>query len=445
MKLQPILNNLQSKLGIAALNPMQQVMAQTDSRNILLLAPTGSGKTAAFGLYLFRRLDRSDTGLQAVVMAPSRELVLQIHEVLRSMACDGVKITPLYGGHAVMDEVRSLSVVPHVVVATPGRLLDHIKRGNLLVDDVKQLVIDEYDKLLELGFSDEMTRIVRRMKRVHSIAMTSATRLEQLPEFMPPADIDTLDYTTVTQSPRHRVQVVQVESPERDKLPILVELIKSLPNRRTIVFVNHRESADRVHGTLLGEGFPAGLYHGGLEQRERQLALDMFDNGTTPLLVATDLAARGLDIDDIESVIHYHMPVDAEAWIHRNGRTARQDATGTIYVITHEDENLPECITFDRSMVPSGHSDEPLHSEMATLYINAGRREKISRGDIVGFLINRGGLTVGDIGKIKVNDHSSIVAVSRNKATGLIKAVAPHKLKNTRVKVSKVDINHKKC
>ncbi|MDE5636008.1 MAG: DbpA RNA binding domain-containing protein, partial [Muribaculaceae bacterium] len=238
--------------------------------------------------------------------------------------------------------------------------------------------------------------------------------------------------------PRHRMQVVQVESPVRDKLGTLIDLLHSVDNRRVIIFVNHRESAERVYNAIVKEDFPAGLYHGGLEQRERQLALDLLDNGTTPVLVATDLAARGLDIDDIGAVIHYHMPVSTEAWTHRNGRTARQDAHGTIYVITAEGENIPDCITFDRSYVPSGHSDDPIHSDTATLYFNAGRREKISRGDIAGYLINRGGLEPSEVGRIIVGDHSAIAAVPRDKARDVVKAVAPHRLKNTRVRVTRI-------
>ncbi|MDE6153914.1 MAG: DEAD/DEAH box helicase [Muribaculaceae bacterium] len=438
MKLQKIIDNIRDKEGIERLNPMQEAMAATKSAGVVLLAPTGSGKTIAFALYLLQRVKADNGTVQAVVIAPSRELVLQIHEVLRPIATD-LKVTALYGGHSMADEVNTLCVTPAIIVATPGRLLDHLKRRQIDLSAVSTLVLDEYDKSLELGFADEMSRIARRLTGVRNTVLTSATRLESLPDFIKIDRAETLDYTESTPAPRHRMQVVQVESPVRDKLDTLIDLLHSLDNQRVIIFVNHRESAERVYNALVKYHLPAGLYHGGLEQRERQLALDLLDNGTTPVLVATDLAARGLDIDNIGSVIHYHMPTNAEAWTHRNGRTARQDAHGTIYVITAEGENLPEYIEFDRAYVPTGRSNDPLRSDVATLYFNAGRREKISRGDIAGYLINRGGLAPDEVGRITVSDHSAIAAVPRDKAREVVKAVAPYRLKNTRVRVTRLD------
>ena len=435
MKLKTILDNLFSKTEITKLNAMQEVMAEASESNIVLLAPTGSGKTLAFALYLLQRLRESDSRVQAVVMAPSRELVIQIHSVLRPLA-SGLKVTALYGGHSMVDEVNTLSVTPDVVIATPGRLLDHVQRRQIDLAGVHALVIDEYDKALELGFSDEMNRIVKKFKQLHNIVLTSATRLDPIPDFMPVNDIETIDYTTVTASPRQRMQVVSVESPVRDKLATLIDLLHSLDNQRVIIFVNHRESAERLYEALKREKMPVGLYHGGLEQRVRAQAVDLLDNGTTPILVATDLAARGLDIDNIGAVIHYHMPTSAEAWTHRNGRTARQEAAGTIYLITNEADDMPPYATVDRSYVPTGQSDDPIRSDVSTLYINAGRREKISRGDIAGFLIKQGGLRPDQVGRISVSDHSAIVSVPRDMARDLIKTLAPHKLKNTRVKIS---------
>ncbi|MDE6085428.1 MAG: DEAD/DEAH box helicase [Muribaculaceae bacterium] len=437
MKLNDILDNLAEKAGIRQINAMQQVMASTASQHVMLLAPTGSGKTIAFALYLLQRVGKPSGNVQAVVIAPSRELVLQVCGVIRQLVA-GLKISPLYGGHAVADEVNTLAVTPDIVVATPGRLLDHIQRGRIDLSSVKTLVLDEYDKSLELGFTDEMSRIVKRMTAVDNIVLTSATRLDPIPAFMPVGKIEMVDFTATTPAPRNRMQIVEVESQDRDKLPTLVELLKSLGNQKIIIFVNHRESAERVYDALLKEKFPVGLYHGGLEQRDRQLALDLLDNGTTPILVSTDLASRGLDIEAVGAVIHYHLPSSAEAWTHRNGRTARQDATGTVYVIVGPSDNLPEYVTFDRPYVPTGESSDPVRSEIATIYFNAGRREKISRGDIAGFLINKGGLQGDEVGKITVSDHSAIAAVPAGKAREVVKAVEPHKLKNTRVRVTQL-------
>lgn len=433
MDKQTILERFRERHNIETLNPMQQLMAATDATRLILLSPTGSGKTAAFAIRLLRALGPSWGAVQAVVIAPSRELVLQIADVIRPVAA-GLKTVAFYGGHNMADEVNSLKSMPDIIVATPGRLLDHITRGNLDVAAVGALVLDEYDKSLELGFHDEMRRIARRMKALKLIILTSATRLAELPDFLPMQGAETVDFTPTAQ--RSRLQTVSVESPERDKLQTLLDLLRSLPNGRAIVFVNHRESAERVYNFLKRESFPVGLYHGGLEQRDRQLALDLFNNGTNPVLVSTDLGSRGLDIDDVNYVIHYHMPLSAESWTHRNGRTARMGADGTAYVITAEGENIPDYVVCDRPYAPRGEASDGIRSDVATLYFNAGKKEKISKGDIAGFLIQKGGLTKDEVGKIMVWDHSAIAAVPRAKIGKVVEAVAPYRLKNTKVRIT---------
>ena len=432
-----IIENLRSKSGITELNAMQRVMADTDASDIMLHAPTGSGKTVAFTLYMLGRLNASTPKPGALVLAPSRELVLQIYDVVRPLATR-LKCVALYGGHSMTDEVNSLSVTPDIVIATPGRLLDHIQRRQIDLTATKVLVLDEYDKSLELGFADEMSRIVRRLRSRSNTVLTSATRLQEIPDFIDMKQIETVDFTATTPTPRSRMQIVEVESPSRDKLDTLIALLHSLDNQKVIVFVNHRESAERVHAALVKAGFPAGLYHGGLEQRDRQLAIDLLDNGTTPILVSTDLASRGLDIAEVGSVIHYHLPPTIESWTHRNGRTARQAATGTVYAITSEADSRPDFVSFDRPYSPGRPSDNPIRSDVATIYFNVGKKEKISRGDIAGYLINRGGLTADEVGKISLSDHSAIATVPRDKARDVVKAVAPHKLKNTRVRVTQL-------
>ncbi|MDE5607590.1 MAG: DEAD/DEAH box helicase [Muribaculaceae bacterium] len=432
-----IIENLRSKSGITELNAMQRVMADTDAADIMLLAPTGSGKTVAFTLYMLQRIKTSTPKPGALILAPSRELVLQIYDVIRPLAT-GLKCVALYGGHSMTDEVNSLSVTPDIVIATPGRLLDHLQRRQIDLSATSILILDEYDKSLELGFADEMSRIIRRLGKRTNTVLTSATRLAEIPDFMTMKQIETIDFTASTPAPRSRMQIVEVESPSRDKLDTLIALLRSLDNQKVIVFVNHRESAERVHAALVKAGFPAGLYHGGLEQRDRQLAIDLLDNGTTPILVSTDLASRGLDIAEVGSVIHYHLPPTVESWTHRNGRTARQSATGTVYAITSEADNRPDFVSFDRPYSPGEPSADPIRSDVATIYFNAGKKEKISRGDIAGYLINRGGLTAGEVGKISLSDHSAIATVPRDKARDVVKAVAPHKLKNTRVRVTQL-------
>lgn len=435
MKEKEIISNIQSRLGIDTLNEMQLRMAGIQTKGVVtLLAPTGSGKTIAFAIPLLKNLKPSSGQVQAVVMAPSRELVLQIADVIRPIAT-GLKTVAFYGGHSMREEVNSLSVTPDIIVATPGRLLDHIKRGQLDLGTVSTLVLDEYDKALELGFADEMKRVCRRLTGVKLVILTSATPLLELPTYLPSGTPLVIDFSG-EESPRKRLQIVHVESPARDKLDTLVELLRSLNDGKIIVFANHRESVERIYSALKKAGLPVGLYHGGLDQNDRENAVELLANGTTPILVSTDLGSRGLDISELSAVIHYHLPPSPEAWTHRNGRTARQDANGEIYVITAEGEDIPEYVEWDREYYPTGKSNAPVKSHSATLYFNVGKKEKISRGDIVGFLIAKGGLDAKEIGRISLRDHSALVAIPSDKAKATLRQLEPHKIKNTRAKIS---------
>lgn len=438
MKQSVILENISSRLGIAELNPMQRELMSSQAHDVVLLSPTGSGKTVAFTISMLQALGKPKGEVQAVVIAPSRELVMQIYRVVREVAT-GYKTVALYGGHSMTDEKNSLTPVPDIVIATPGRLLDHLNRKLLDLYNTKVLVLDEYDKSLELGFHDEMRKILRLMPNLSRTVLTSATPLsDRLPEFMKVKNPVVMDFLSSVAKPRTRMSVVRVESPAKDKVDTLVDLLKSLPNGRVIVFVNHRESATRLYDHLKKAGLPVGIYHGALDQNDREKAVDLLNNGTTPVLVSTDLGARGLDIEEVKSIIHYHMPLTKETWTHRNGRTARVDATGTIYVITSESDNIPDYVTFDRSYVPTGTSADPIHADCATLYFSAGRKERISRGDIAGFLMKTGGLAADEVGRIIVRDHSAIVAVPAGKADSVLRAVATEKIKGKRVKISKL-------
>lgn len=432
-----IIANASERLGIASLNPMQLAVLSTDARRLILLAPTGSGKTLAFTIALLKKIDRPCQKVQAVVLEPSRELALQTADVVRRVAT-GYKTSVFYGGHALSAEVDSIKgAVPDIVVATPGRLVDHLTRGSISIAEASILIIDEYDKSLELGFLDTMKKIGRRLpKRLNLAMLTSATPLAELPGFIDMEGAEEIDFTERTTSPRSRMSIVNVVSPERDKIETLSRLLLTLPaGSRTIVFVNHRESAERVYKALLKRGFPVGMYHGGLEQRDREEALELLNNATTPILVSTDLASRGLDIDAVESVVHYHHATSAEAWTHRNGRTARVDASGTVYCITAEGEDIPEFEVYDRELNPNPATQTPHPSGIATLFVNAGKKDKISKGDIAGFLIQQGGLDKSEVGRISVSDHRSLVAVPAMKVKATLENIAGKRLKNKSVKI----------
>lgn len=435
MTLDDITRNIRSRLGIDTLNDMQQAMARTSAKAVILTAPTGSGKTLAFTIPMLRALRAGAAARpQALVLAPSRELVLQIAEVVRPIATD-LKTVALYGGHSFQDETRSLSPAPDIIIATPGRLLDHLQRATLTIQGLRCLVLDEYDKSLELGFEGEMRRIIRRIGHVEQVILTSATRMDSLPDYISIGTPELLDYAP-EEAPEKPVDIVEVKSYTPDKLDTLTGLLSTFPaGDRTIIFVNHRESAERVYRHLRKLGYPAGLYHGGLDQQQRAAAVDMLANGTTPILVATDLAARGLDISKLRNVVHYHLPVDDKAWTHRNGRTGRQNAEGAVWVITSDTDNRPEYLTPARTFVPPAEHSRPEPSATATLYITAGKKDKISKGDVAGF-ISAAGAERSDIGLINVYDHHSLVAVPAAKAESIAATASALKLKGKKTRVS---------
>ncbi|MBD5331735.1 MAG: DEAD/DEAH box helicase [Bacteroides sp.] len=438
MTKQDIITALSERMHIERLRPMQTELLDTDASSVALAAPTGSGKTIAFTAYLLRRTGKPEGAVQGVVMVPSRELALQVRDVVRTLA-SGLKVVALYGGHSMDDEKKSLTPSPDIIVATPGRLLDHLQRKQLSLEAVKVVVLDEYDKCLELGFEDDMRRIRRFIPHLRDIVLTSATPMAEIPEWLGAGTPEVHDHSTSHAAAA--LQIVGIESPSRDKAAVLIDLLHAIHAGKTIVFVNHRESADRLCGILRKAGIDAALYHGGLDQHGRETAVAMLANGTAPVLVATDLASRGLDITGVDAVVHYHIPPTPESWTHRNGRTARNGADGTVYVITSEADSMPDFITISRPWTPPAHDEDAVvRGNMATLHFNAGRKEKVSRGDIAGFLIARGGLDPAEVGRIVVADHEAIAAVPRSKARAVIEAVAPYKLKNKKVRVTRMKL-----
>jgi superfamily II DNA/RNA helicase len=437
MKEKEILQRVKERMGIAQLNDMQRQALdhwKSGRGDLVLYSPTGTGKTLAFALCLLQAMKPPMQQLQAVVIAPSRELVLQTAEVLRSLA-EGYKVTPCYGGHAVNDEKASLSVTPDIIVATPGRLLDHHKRGHISLQGARLLVLDEMDKSLELGFEDEMRQLLKQMPHLNRRILASATVLDEMPEYVRLHNAFTLNVLNKSSQPAERIKVWQISSPTKDKLDTLRDLLLSLDGGKTIVFANYRESAERIHQYLLKNRIDAGLYHGALDQQDRECAVAMLNNGSVNVLVSTDLASRGLDIDTVAHIVHYHMPVNEQAYIHRNGRTARVDAEGEAYVITSPDETLPEWVSIDENfnLQPAARKKK---AAMATLYFQAGKKEKLSRGDIAGFIVKQGDIPATDVGRIDVHDHYALAAVPRNLVNEVLHRLQLAKIKGKKVRVS---------
>lgn len=437
MKERDLLLTVSQRLGIDALNDMQrQALDQwkTGRGDLVLYSPTGTGKTLAFTLCLLQALKPPMQQLQAVVMSPSRELVMQTAEILRMLA-EGYKVTPCYGGHTVADEKASLAVTPDIIVATPGRLLDHHKRGHIDLHGTRLLVLDEMDKSLELGFEDEMRQLLRQMPHINRRILASATILDVVPEYVRLHNPFTLNVLEAKEQPAERIKVWKVKSDSKDKLNTLRDLLLTLGAEKTIVFANYRESVERIHQYLVNNGIDASLYHGALDQQERECAVAKLNNGSATTLVSTDLAARGLDIDKVEHIIHYHIPVSEQAYVHRNGRTARVDATGNAYVITAPDELLPEWVTIEEDFALQPEKRLPA-APMATLYFQAGKKEKLSRGDILGFIANNGGIEATAIGRIDVRDHYSLAAVPSHQVKDVLKLLQSAKIKGKKVRIT---------
>ncbi|MBR4757656.1 MAG: DEAD/DEAH box helicase, partial [Bacteroidaceae bacterium] len=366
--------------------------------------------------------------VQGMVIVPSRELALQTCEVVRQSGTQ-VKALALYGGRPTMDEHRSLrGIQPQLVIGTPGRLLDHLTKGNIETSAIHTLVIDEFDKCLELGFRDEMTQVFSHLTNVRKRVLLSATDNPEITKFLPTyTRLDYLDETPISD----RIRQFLVRSPQKDKLETLRDLLLTTGEETSLVFVGYRESVERVAGYLRQQSFVLSALHGGMEQRDREQALFRFVAGSANILVSTDLASRGLDIPELNNVIHYHLPLNQEAFIHRNGRTARWDKEGRSYIILGPEESLPEYVgdTENYSLGEANKNARPCLPRWESLYIGKGKKDKLSRGDIAGFLMKVGGLQKDEVGRIDVRDHYSYVAVSRKQISETLARLRGQKIK----------------
>jgi ATP-independent RNA helicase DbpA len=425
-------------LKITSLNTMQlaTLEAAKTAENILLLSPTGSGKTLGFLLPVLSSLKTEEKGVQALIIVPSRELGLQIEQVFKQMNT-GFKINCCYGGHSTRTEKNNLSHPPAVLVGTPGRIAYHIQHNNVETASIHTLVLDEFDKALDLGFKDEMSAIIGNLRRLKRRILTSATAMKEIPSFTGahnPVELNFLNTgspTTVT------LKLKYLQAEDTDKLNVLFALICKLQNKSTLVFCNHRDAVERISILLSGKGLAHGVFHGGLEQEDRERALIKFRNGSHRLLITTDLASRGLDIPEIEAVIHYQLPPSQDIFTHRNGRTARMNAEGTAYLLLSANDHIPAFIEEqpEQETLPDKNVMPP-KALWRTLYIAAGKKEKINKMDIVGMLLQKGQLAKDELGLIEVLDHSSYAAVSNHKVEQVLKLIRDEKIKNKKIKIA---------
>ena len=426
------------KLGIDELNSMQSAAVEHCRANssMVLLSPTGTGKTLAFLLPLLERLALDEKSVQAIVVLPTRELAKQVFEVWRSMATP-YHIAAFYGGRPLEQEIASLSgASPAVIVGTPGRLLDHLGRSSFAVDKCSLLVIDEFDKCLEMGFRDEMSKLVEALPNATSRFLLSATDADEIPQFAGASDVEKLDFRGGGGQPAVRTEFYTLTTTPDKRLESLVSLLCSFGSEPAIVFCNFRETVDEVQACLKKAGLHSIGYHGAMEQKERELSLYRFTAGCSNILVSTDLAARGLDIKDVRHIVHYQRALSAEIFTHRNGRTARWESGGNVYLIAFENKPLPDFVPdgLEEILLPK-RSALPPAPEWTVLYVGKGKRDKISRGDLAGFFIKIGGLRPDEVGTITVFDNYSYVAVKLNRMRAVLKAVEGKKIKGIKTLV----------
>ncbi|NOU18647.1 MAG: DEAD/DEAH box helicase [Bacteroidales bacterium] len=430
-------SNILSRFNITTLNDMQNEMliAIHQPNDVVLISPTGSGKTIGFLLPILQLLEVDKIGVQTLIIVPTRELAIQIEQVFKQMGTVH-KINCCYGGHEVRIEENNLQHPPVILVGTPGRLAHHLRRKNLLLDDTSILILDEFDKSLEFGFKEEMEYIINQCRNLKKRILTSATALKEIPDFVGVKNCTELNYTDSQIESKSILTIKSVRVKSDDKLEALMLLLGQIKSQATLVFCNHREVVNRISDQLTQNKVDHGFYHGALEQIDRERTLIKFRNGSINILITTDLAARGLDIPEIDAVIHYQLPATEDVMIHRNGRTARMHSNGTVYFLLDIDDYLPPFVgTIDGEEELPKTLTLPKPCDWKTMYIGAGKKDKINKMDIVGMLMQKGLLQKDELGKIEVLDHSAYVAIKRSKIVRTLQLIKEEKIKNKKVKM----------
>lgn len=426
---------LLSKLGIDVQNEMQIAVEKAilKSSEIMISSPTGTGKTLAFLMPIFELINDELEGVQAMIIVPTRELGIQIEQVIRQMGT-GYKTNVVYGGRPIKKDKIELTHTPTIIVGTPGRMADHIRRKTFDVKDVRFLVLDEFDKSLEIGFDADMEEIVEDLRHLERTILTSATTNIDIPRFIKFANPIKLDFHDKGGA---QLSLKLFSSPDKDKLEILYKVLCHLGEKSGIIFCNFKDSIKRVSDYLLENNIEHGIFQGGMEQQDRERALIKFRNGTHRLLIATDLAARGIDIPDLDFIIHYHLPSHKHEFVHRNGRTARMKNQGAAYILKWTDEILPEFI----SEPPAENltdSYPPQPTGWQTVFVSGGRRDKISKGDIAGLFIKQGGVEYGNLGIIELKEECAFVGINSQHIEKVIEKINNSRLKKKKVRIYKI-------
>jgi superfamily II DNA/RNA helicase len=426
------------KLGIEKLNPMQEEakLAISSYGDVVILSPTGSGKTLSFLLPIITELDPNCTNVQTLIITPSRELAIQIEQVTKELG-SGYKTNVVYGGRHFSKDKIDLKHTPTILIGTPGRIADHLRRETFSTKDIKTIILDEFDKSLEIGFESEMREIIDALPNIEKRILTSATQEVAIPRFVGLTNPLTVNYLDEGVA---KLEVQTILSSTKDKLEAIITLLNHLGNKPGIIFCNYKDSIQRISDYLNDHDIAHGCFYGGLEQKDRERALIKFRNGTHQLLIATDLAARGIDVPEIKFIIHYHLPLKAQEFTHRNGRTARMNSEGTAYILQWEKEDTPDFIQAlnTDSFIANELTqyNQPTADKWETIFISGGRKDKISKGDIAGLFCKQGKLTRDELGMIEIKPDCAFVAVKASKTEQLISLTNNSRLKKKKVRVS---------
>ena len=441
------LDNL-TQLGYTQMTPIQAASLPLTlaGRDLIAQASTGSGKTAAFGIPLVEKLDPALFDAQALVLCPTRELADQVTQELRRLAraVGNIKVVTLCGGVALRGQTLSLEHGAHVVVGTPGRIMDHLERGSLSLQGVKMLVLDEADRMLDMGFFDDIAKVVRQCPKDRQTLLFSATYPEGIAKLSAQFMREPRTVKVQAQHDAQKIKQIFYEVKDSERLHAVSLLLNHFRPESTLAFCNTKQQCRDLVAVLQAQGFSALALYGELEQRERDQVLVQFANRSCSVLVATDVAARGLDVANLEAVINVDVTPDSEVHIHRIGRTGRGDAEGLALSLASMDEmgsvgKIEQLQGRESTWAPlssltpgAGGSLQP---PMATLQIVGGRKEKIRAGDVLGALTGDAGFTKEQVGKINVNEFSTYVAVERSIAREAVKRLSAGRVKGKTVKV----------
>ena len=442
-----MLSNL-DQLGYSSMTPIQSASLPLAlvGKDLIAQASTGSGKTAAFGIVLVEKLLPADFAVQALILCPTRELADQVSQEIRRLAraTGNVKVVTLCGGVALRGQVQSLEHGAHVVVGTPGRIMDHLERGSLKLKGLKTLVLDEADRMLDMGFFDDIAKVARQCPTPRQTLLFSATYPDGIAKLAAQFMKEPQTVRVQTQHSAAKIKQIFIEVKESERLHAVSQVLLHFRPESTLAFCNTKQQCRDLVAVLQGQGFSALALYGELEQRERDQVLIQFANRSCSILVATDVAARGLDVAQLEAVVNVDVTPDSQVHIHRVGRTGRADAEGLAVTLASLNEmgNVGKIEVLQgresvwqplSSLTPTGKG--MLVPAMATLQIVGGRKEKIRSGDVLGALTGEAGFTREQVGKINVNEFSTYVAVQRQVAAQAVEKLSHGRVKGRSVRV----------